>query len=151
MIDAGSRRPQGRGGATADLDAHVRRAADEHGQENFVLRDDRGVVDGFVGVDGGAVPRGAAGGAGTGRVESVPEDELLVLGLDGGRGGVAALVGVDVVREDVAPVVVRHVGDVALRFRGDAGPDGPDVVRFAVVVPGDDLEGCQWTFVSGCG
>ena len=144
MIDAARRRPQRRGWAPTNLDADVRRAADEHGQEDFILGDERGVVDGVVGVDGGVVARRAARGAGARGVQPVPEDEFL--GVDGEGGGVAAFVGVDVVGEDVAPVVVRHVVDVALGAGGDAGPDGADVVRFAVVVPGDDLWG---TLVSG--
>lgn len=137
MIDATGRRPQRRRRAGPDLNADIRGTADEDGEEDFILRDERGVVDGLVGVNGGAVPRRAAGGAGVGGVEAVPEDELL--GFDGGGGRVAALVGVDVVGEDVAPVVVRHVVDVALGAVRDAGPDGADVVRFAVIVPGDDL------------
>jgi len=151
MVNPARRRPQRSRGPRPDLDADVRGAGDEDGQENLVLSDDGGVVDGLVGVDGGAVAGGAAGGAGAGGVEAVPEDELLGGGGDGGGGGVAALVGVDVVREDVAPVVVRHVGDVALGAGGDAGPDGTDVVRFAVVVPGDDLGGVgEWVGGGHC-
>lgn len=141
MVNPTRRRPQRLHGGPPDLHTHIRRAGHEDGQEDLVLRDEGGVVDGVAGVDGGTVAGGAAGGARVSRVQPVPEGELLGVRGDGGDGGVAALVGVDVVREDVAPVVVRHVVDVALGAGGDARPDGADVVRFAVVIPGDDLRG----------
>lgn len=57
-----------------------------------------------------------------------------------GRGG-AVLIDGDVVREDVAPGVMRIVGDVAVGVGYDAAlSDWADVVAFSVVIPRNDLE-----------
>ncbi len=54
--------------------------------------------------------------------------------------GLAGLVGLDVVGEEIAPVVVGHVGHVTLGAVGDPlFLDGADVVGFAVVIPGKNL------------
>ena len=58
----------------------------------------------------------------------------------------AGLVGLDVVREEIAPVIVGHVVHVGLRTGGDAVFfDGADVVGFSVVIPGKNLL-CQFPF-----
>lgn len=55
--------------------------------------------------------------------------------------GAAVFVEGDVVREDVAPRVMRIVGDVAGGVGYDAAwSDGADVVAFSVVIPRYDLE-----------
>lgn len=60
----------------------------------------------------------------------------------GAGGGGAGLVGGDVLREEIAPVVVGVVLDVAVCVCRDAWrSDRADVVGFAVVVPGEDLGG----------
>ena len=70
-------------------------------------------------------------------VRSVVDDDLLVLG----SHGLAVLVCGDVLREEITPVVVRVVVDVAVRVCNNAGrSDGADVVGFSIVVPGNDLQ-----------
>lgn len=138
MIDTTRHRLQRRHCVPTNLNIHVRRTRHQHAQEDFVLREEFGVVD--RGVLRFMVPRRATCGARLRGVNTIPEDELFLV--DGVGGGVGALVGVDVVGEEVAPAVVRHVVDVGLGAFGDAGgADGADVVGFAVVVPGDDLGG----------
>ena len=59
-----------------------------------------------------------------------------------GGGGIAGFVGVDIVWEHVEETCVRHIRCVILRSgRVTAVRDGkgPNVVGFAVVVPGEDL------------
>ena len=81
----------------------------------------------------------AVAGTGRGGRESVPEVQFFLL-----DAGLAGFVGLDVVGEEVAPVVVRHVGYVALGVGGDAGfADGAYVVGFTVVIPGKNLL-CQF-------
>lgn len=56
--------------------------------------------------------------------------------------GAAVFIDGDVVREDVAPGIMRIVGDVAGGVGYDAAwSDGADVVAFSVVIPRYDLEG----------
>ena len=87
----------------------------------------------------GRVSGGAVAGTGTGGGETVPEVKLLLL-----DARLAGLVGLDVVGEEIAPVVVGHVVYVGLGTGGDAVFfDGADVVGFAVVIPGKNLL-CQF-------
>jgi hypothetical protein len=118
-----------------DLYRHVRGGGDDRVDKDLVLGDDCG-IQGWLIV--WIVACGTSRGTGFGWIDSVPEDEFVLRNI--GQAGVAALVRVDVVRENGAPRVVWHVVDVALGTRGDTPrSDGANVVRFTVVIPGDDL------------
>lgn len=122
-------------GHTADGHRDCTGRIEEGVYEDFLLRDlcrrngDSGARNTAVGAPVGASGRG---------VRAVVVDKFL----NGRVGGGAGFIGGDVLREEVAPVVVRVVVDIAVGVGGDAGgADGADVVGFAVVVPGDDLGG----------
>ncbi len=115
----------------SDLHRHGRGTREQRGEEDLVLHHHVGTR--------GRLPRGVSGravaGARGGGGEPIPEVELLFR-----DAGLAGLVGLDVVGEEIAPVVVGHVGYVALGAVGDpVFFDGADVVGFAVVIPGKNL------------
>lgn len=87
-----------------------------------------------------------AGGSGG---ETVPKVELLFCDM-----WLAGLIGLDVVREEIAPVIMGHVVHVGLRAIRDAlFFDGADIVRFSVVIPGNNLlcqSPSQFRQMKGC-
>lgn len=89
---------------------------------------------------------GRAGRSGRG---AVPVDDFVFASANVGRrvvcGVYSVLVRRDLVRQSLCPGRVRVAVDVgsgvcAERLRDAGFPDRADVVRFAVVVPGDDLD-----------
>ncbi len=122
-------------GYTADGYGDGSGGAEEGVDEDFLLRDlRRGNNDSSA----GNTAVGAAVGTRGHGVRAVVVDELL----DGGVRSDAVFVRGDVLGEEVAPVVVRVVVNVAVGVCGNArGADGADVVGFAIVIPGDDLGG----------
>ena len=116
---------------TPNLHRHCRRAGEQRREENLVLNDDVGTCR--------RLPRrvscSAVAGPGGGGGETVPEVELLFR-----DGCLAGFIGLDVVGEKIAPVVVGHVVHVCLRaLRDTLFFDGTDIVRLAVVIPGKNL------------
>ena len=116
---------------TSNLHRHCRRTREQRSEKDLVLNNNIGT--------GRWLPRrvsccavaGARGGGG----ETVPEVEFFFL-----DALLAGLVRVNVVGEEVAPVIVGHVIHVTLCAIGDAlFFDGADVVGFAVVIPGKNL------------
>lgn len=138
MIDTGGDGPQRPRRIRADLDGDVGRRMDEGIDEDEIFGDDGGIV--VLLAPGRVVAGGAAAVAGRCRVGTVVEDQFLVLDR---RRRVAGLVRGNVGWEHVAPAVVGHVLDVAVGAVRHAGNvvEGADVVRFTVVVPGEDLCG----------
>ena len=116
---------------TSNLHRHCRGAGKQRREEDFVLND-------YVRTRGRLprrVPCSAIAGARSGGGETVPEVEFLFL-----DPWLAGLVGLDVVREEIAPVIVGHVVHVLLRALGDAMfSDWTDVVGLSVIIPGKNL------------
>lgn len=96
-------------------------------------------------VAAGVVGRVVRGGVGSITVESlqvtaVPVDNLLVLDVRGNIG-VSVLVGGNEGLGQIEPTIVSHViGPLGVTIVGVLGAEGSDVVRLAIVVPGDDLD-----------
>ena len=115
----------------ANLYRHCRWARQQRCEEDFVLNNDVGTCGWLP----RSVSRGAVAGSCGGGREAVPEVELLFF-----DSRLAGFVGLDVVGEEIAPVVVRHVVDVGLGALGDTlFSDRADVVGFSVVIPGKNL------------
>lgn len=115
----------------SNLHCHCRRALKQRREEDLVLNDDIGTCRWLPwGVSGSAVA--GAGGSGG---ETVPEVELLLCDL-----WLAGLIGLDVVREEIAPVIMGHVVHIGLRAIRDAlFFDGADIVTLSVIIPGKNL------------
>lgn len=130
---------------TSNLHRHCRRAGEQRREEDLVLNNDIRTCGWLP----RRVPGSAVAGPGGGGGETVPEVDLLFC-----DGCLAGLVCLDVVGEEIAPVVVGHVVYVCLRAVWDTlFFDGANVVGFAVVIPGKNLL-CQFPLkfrqVKGC-
>ena len=116
---------------TSNLHRHCRRAGEQRGEENLVLNDDIGTCGWLP----RRIPCGAVAGPGGCWGETVPEVELLFC-----DGCLAGFVCLDVVGEEIAPMVMGHVVHICLRAVWDTFFfDGTNVVGFAVVIPGKNL------------
>ena len=116
---------------TSNLHRHSRGARQKRCEEDLVLYDDIGTR--------GWLPRrvscSAVTGSGSGGRETVPEVQLLF-----SDAWLTGLVGLDIVREEITPVIVGHVVHVALRAVGDPRlSNGTNVVGFSIVIPGKNL------------
>ena len=131
------RRLPRRSGVASDLDVDGRGSYDEDVDVDIVLEEIARRVRLLAltrVIARGTTSCGASIGGGVG---AVVEDDFV--GSDSGSRGI--LVSGDVKGEQVTPVVVGHVVDVAGCAFGDPlRADGADVVRFAIVVPGDDFD-----------
>lgn len=120
-----------------NLHCHCGRARKQRCEEDFVLNNDiwaRGWLPRRVSCSTVARARG-------GRRETVPEMELLF-----SDTWLAGLVGLDIVGEEIAPVIVGHVVHVCLRALGNTlFFDRADVMGLSVVIPGKNLL-CQSPF-----
>lgn len=121
-------------GIGANLDLHLRGAIQCSCEENLVL-DDR------VGVDRSLV-RGVAGGAISWTCscgwETIPELYFLA------AWALLILIRRNIVWEKITPVLVGHAVDVLMSSRWDSGiHDWANVVRFAVIIPGEYLSNME--------
>ena len=119
----------------ADSHHDCSRRVEEHINENLLLGN-------LSGGNNNLSARYAAVGstvtASGGGIRAVVDDDLLVLG----SHRLAVLVCGNVLGEEITPVVVRVVVDIAVGVGDNAGrADGADIVGFSVVIPCDDLEG----------
>lgn len=89
----------------SNLHGHGRRARQQRCEEDLILYDDIGTCGWLP----GRVSGGAVAGAGGGGRETVPEVEFLLL-----DAWLARLVGLDIVREEITPVIVGHIIHVGL-------------------------------------
>lgn len=122
-------------GYTADGYSDGTGGAEEGVDEYFLLRDLR---RGNNYSSAGNTAAGAAVGARGCGVWAVVVDEFL----DRGVRSCAGFVRCNVLGKEVAPVIMRVVVDVAVGICWNAGrADGADVLGFAIIIPGDDLEG----------
>lgn len=119
----------------SNLHRHCRGARKQCREEDLVLNDNirtRGWLP-------RSIPCSAVAGTRSGRGETVPEVELLFR-----DAWLAGLVGLDVVREEVAPVIVGHVVHVFLRALGNTlFSDWANIVGLSIVIPGKNLL-CQF-------
>ena len=121
----------------SNLYCHCRRTRKQRREEDFVLNDDIRTRR--------WLPRRVAcssvAGTGRGGRETVPEVELLFC-----DPWLTGLVRLDVIREEITPVVVRHVIDIGFgALWNTLFLDWADIVGFAVVIPGKNLL-CQFPF-----
>ena len=120
---------------TSNLHRHCRRAREQRCEEDLVLDDDVWACGRLP----WRVSCSAVAGARGGRRETVPEVELLF-----SEAWLTGLVGLYVVGEEIAPVIMGHIVYVSLRALGNALLfDGADVVGLSVVIPGKNLL-CQF-------
>lgn len=132
MIGPRLLRRQVRGWVGSDLHAHRRGLTEEHVDRDLIERD----VSNAVRWVAGLITSRAAVGARVRRVGFMIIDNLL----HSHCGGIAVLVGGDVVRQEIPPGIVRIRQHVTLGVKDDGlRSDGADVMAFAKVVPGDDL------------
>ena len=90
---------------TSNLHCHCRRAGKQRREEDLILYDDVRTRRWLP----GSVSSGSIAGTGGGGGETIPEVELLFC-----DSWLAGLVGLYVVREEITPVVMRHVVNVVL-------------------------------------
>lgn len=121
----------------SNLYCYCRRTRKQRREEDLVLNDDIRTR--------GWLPRRIAcssvAGTGSGGGKAIPEVELLFC-----DSWLTGLVRLDVVREEIAPVVVGHVINIGLgALWNTLFLDWADIVGFAVVIPGKNLL-CQSPF-----